>query len=234
MSYDPILCRTQRVVAAGGPNAPSVFATHDATFFSRRTMVFVAILAIHAAAVYGLVSAHSRNIRPLVPPPTTQGRVLVQPLPSEKPLLKSPSVATITQVDARLSEIPFVPIDVSGPPVDTAVQVGNLLPPGGNIETRTVTRLPGGPGAGFPDARDFYSAEAIRRGQFGVAAVRVCVDGSGRLTSTPVIAISSGYPILDGDALAVAKAGNGHYRSTTEDGVAVSDCYSYRIRFELH
>src|SRR5580658_3364948 len=49
MSCDPLLCGTQRVAAAAGPSAPSVMTAHDDTFFSRRSMVFVAILAVHAA-----------------------------------------------------------------------------------------------------------------------------------------------------------------------------------------
>lgn len=233
MSFDPMLCSARRVVAAGGPNAQSIFAPHDSTFLSRRTLVFMAILAVHVAAIYVLVSARVGNAKPLAPPPNTEATVLVK-LPTEEPLPRFPYIAVLTTVSTHTTDIPPPPNVRLGPTPEASSQADGLLPSEGDIEARAVKRLAGGPGAGFPDVRDYYSAAAIRAGQVGVTAVRVCVDGRGRLTSTPAIAMSSGYPILDGDALAVAKAGSGHYRSTTEDGVAISDCYSYRIRFELH
>jgi hypothetical protein len=53
------------------------------------------------------------------------------------------------------------------------------------------------------------------------------------LASDPAIAQSSGSARLDEGALKLAKAGSGHYRSTTENGTPVSYCYPLRIRFEL-
>jgi TonB family protein len=81
--------------------------------------------------------------------------------------------------------------------------------------------------------RDFYPPGSILAEETGAAAVRVCVDRNGRLTSDPLIVESSGYRRLDGGALALARAGSGHYRSTTEDGAPVSGCYAFRVRFEL-
>ncbi|HYM29333.1 MAG TPA: hypothetical protein VET66_14380 [Steroidobacteraceae bacterium] len=39
--------------------------------------------------------------------------------------------------------------------------------------------------------------------------------------------------LLDGGALALARAGSGHYRPATEDGRPVSACFPFRIRFEM-
>jgi TonB family protein len=94
-------------------------------------------------------------------------------------------------------------------------------------------RVMGGPGAGFPATDDFYPAASRRSGERGVTTIRVCVDGKGQLTTTPTVAESSGSALLDQGALKLAKAGSGHYRPSTEDGQAISDCYAYRIRFEL-
>ena len=44
---------------------------------------------------------------------------------------------------------------------------------------------------------------------------------------------SSGFARLDAGALALAKAGSGAYRSTTENGQPVTSCYAFRIRFQL-
>jgi hypothetical protein len=38
---------------------------------------------------------------------------------------------------------------------------------------------------------------------------------------------------LDEGALKLAKAGSGHYRTTTENGRPVSFCYPLNVRFQL-
>jgi TonB family protein len=96
-----------------------------------------------------------------------------------------------------------------------------------------VKRVPGGPGSGFPSTADFYPPLSRSVGETGVTAVQVCVDAHGRLTADPKIWESSGSARLDAGALALAMAGSGHYRSTTEDGQPVTACYRYRIRFAL-
>jgi len=63
--------------------------------------------------------------------------------------------------------------------------------------------------------------------------VRVCVDDRGRLAAQPTIARSSGSARLDDGALKLARAGSGHYRSSTEDGRPVPSCYPFRITFAL-
>jgi TonB family protein len=96
-----------------------------------------------------------------------------------------------------------------------------------------VIRVEGGPGQGFPNTEDFYPASAIRLGQQATAAVLVCVNDRGALTSEPTLARSSGIGSIDAGALRLAKAGSGHYRATTEDGNPVSSCYTFHIRFAL-
>jgi outer membrane biosynthesis protein TonB len=66
-----------------------------------------------------------------------------------------------------------------------------------------------------------------------MTTVQVCVDATGKLNADPTIAQSSGYSSLDEGALKLARAGSGHYRTTTQDNRSVSDCYPVRIRFQL-
>ncbi len=80
---------------------------------------------------------------------------------------------------------------------------------------------------------DFYPEVARRLEQQGNVIVNVCVDAKGRLTSAPTAQQSSGYPRLDEGALALAKAGSGHYKPTTEDGHAIEACYPFRVIFKL-
>jgi hypothetical protein len=39
---------------------------------------------------------------------------------------------------------------------------------------------------------------------------------------------------LDEGALKLAKAASGHYKPGTEDGTPVSQCFTFRVKFELH
>jgi TonB family protein len=94
-------------------------------------------------------------------------------------------------------------------------------------------RIVGGPGKGFPATADYYPDASRRLGEQGAAAMQVCVDPRGRLTSEPTLIQSSGSARVDGSARTLARAGSGHYRATTEDGQAVSACFQFRIRFEL-
>jgi TonB family protein len=114
---------------------------------------------------------------------------------------------------------------VDGPPV----------PPTISTPTQPLisNRVTGGPGIGFPNTDDFYPQTARRLEEQGNVIVAVCVDPKGRLTSEPTTVQSSGNARLDGGALVLAKAGSGHYRATTEDGRAVSSCYSFRVVFTL-
>ena len=61
----------------------------------------------------------------------------------------------------------------------------------------------------------------------------VCVNAQGRLASAPTLVESSGSSRLDAGALQLATAASGHYRSSTEDGRPVTDCFPFRIRFAL-
>jgi TonB family protein len=96
-----------------------------------------------------------------------------------------------------------------------------------------VTQVQGGPGAGFPNPDDFYPPAARYLEEQGIATVRVCVDVHGRLVSDPSTLQGTGSRRLDEGALKLARAGSGHYRASTEDGVPVNSCYPFRIRFQL-
>lgn len=42
-----------------------------------------------------------------------------------------------------------------------------------------------------------------------------------------------GYSSIDRAALSLARAGSGHYRPTTDNGLPVKSCFDYLIRFTL-
>ena len=235
-------CWATRVIArdylgAGAPTGSSasahgtiILGQHDAWYFSRRTAIFLLIVLLHALVIYGFATGFVRRVfeampRPMVTsildPPRTHEP---QPPPINGHLARTPQIAP---------ELP-PPVDFPPDPIHPIVAADSPVPPvPPTAPSKSVTRILGGPGSGFPNTGDYYPLASRRLGEVGVATVRVCVDDRGRLASAPTIAHSSGSARLDSAALLLAKAGSNHYRSTTENGAPVPDCYPFRIRFQL-
>jgi len=89
------------------------------------------------------------------------------------------------------------------------------------------------PGADFPNSESFYPYTAKLWAQEGVAVVHYCVDESGRLSEEPTVERTSGDDDLDGAALALAKAGDGHYMAASEAGKAIAGCATLKVKFAL-
>jgi periplasmic protein TonB len=213
-----------------GHKVAVICADPGPSFFSRRTLVVALIIGLHALVIYGLATGVVDTALTAIP-----GRIEVVFLPRTTPRLPpppdfSPQLAHFT---AHIDPPPWT--EVSLQPQVTPPPVNPDLPsePSAPLPTRPVSRVTGGPGAGFPNTDDFYPAAARRLGESGITTVSVCVDGAGRLTGKPTIAATSGSALLDAGALGLARAGSGHYRPTTEDGSPVSACYAFRVRFEL-
>jgi len=221
--------------AATGSRTGTTFVPSHPLYLSSRTTAFLIIAGLHAILIYAVASAYHHGI--IKPPqqPTT-GFVLPQlSRPHSSPPV--PQVVTLGKPgEFKLPGDPPIFNFRTDDDIYTAqLQVGDgeSRPPTAP-EIPNVNRVLGGPGHGFPNTDDYYPQESRRMGENGVAIVGVCVDERGRLTSNPTIAKSSGSTQLDDGALKLAKAGSGHYRSTTEDGRPVSYCYPFRIRFQLN
>ena len=209
------------VALAPGPSTP----------LSRRTLALLLIACVHLLAIYGFMFGGpiQHKPKPDIPP------LVIQPIDPPVPSKSHPNTSTTHGTLGNWKPIPneltlkfdvdqgIQPLPDAGP-----VDIGD---PSGPISP--VHRVTGGPGAGFPSTADFYPAAAIRLEETGAATVDVCVDSRGRLSRDPAIATSSGSARLDGGALALAKAGSAHYRSTTEDGKPVASCFAIRVRFNL-
>jgi len=235
-----VAAREQRVatVAAAGPRVAQVnfagYVQENASLFSGRSATFLLVAFLHAAVLCGLAVGLSSKF-PKVIPTRFEAFVIEKKLPPSvlphppTPNWSSPTVDRPPPID-RLP-----PIEQESPPPGDA-KVVTTEPPGTDmtpLPPARVIRVQGEPGKGFPNTADFYPSASIRLGEMGVAAVRACVDGNGRLTADPSIVQSSGKPRLDEAALKLARAGSGHYRATTEDGKPVSSCYAFGIRFDL-
>jgi outer membrane biosynthesis protein TonB len=78
------------------------------------------------------------------------------------------------------------------------------------------------PGTDFPSSESFYPYSARLWAQEGATVVHYCVDANGRLSGEPTVERTSGDGDLDGAALALAKAGDGHYVPAHEAGKAIA------------
>lgn len=200
--------------------------------YVRRTTIFFLIVCLHVFVIYGFATGLAQKVIQAMPGPM-KTTIVNQPRPHELPPPKItsslPAPTRLIALVAPTFEFPSDGINESviprAPPPPRIV-----VPP---ARSRAGVRILGGSGQGFPNTDDYYPLTSRRLGEMGVATVRVCVDDRGRLASAPTLAQSSGSASLDTAALRLARAGSGHYRSTTEDGKPVSYCYPYRIRFQL-
>jgi protein TonB len=205
----------------------------DSLRFSRSTLTFLLVVSLHVAIVCGLAAGLGSKLIKHTPAPFT-ATMIEKPLPPiDLPVPPTPQMERPTL---------WVPPMEKGLPfekeAEQVVPTGDTLPvptrpESAPVVAARVSRVQGGPGAGFPSASDFYPPAAIRAGEEGVATVQACVDGRGRLLSAPTIVQSSGSARLDEGALKLAGAGSGHYRASTEDGRPVNACYPFRIRFDF-
>lgn len=89
------------------------------------------------------------------------------------------------------------------------------------------------PGTDFPSSESFYPYSARLWAQEGATVVHYCVDANGRLSGAPTVERTSGDDDLDGAALALAKAGDGHYVPAHEAGKAIAACANLKVNFAL-
>ena len=216
--------------AATGNRTAGVYLDSRSSFFSRRSIVILLIVALHVLVIYGLATG---LVRSALQASVTRLDVLFLEKPTPRIPPPPPLVPKLTPIQAKIPPPPWpLPPEPPGAIRETVPQAPPHETPG-PLAAKPVTRILGGPGAGFPSTDDFYPEASRRLGEKGVATVNVCVDSAGRLMEKPAIGRSSGSARLDEGALKLARAGSGHYRPTTEDSRAIPACYPFRIRFEL-
>jgi hypothetical protein len=227
ITRDAMVLGARGVLGASGTLAG--FAPAQLAPGSNRSTVVMVVLVLHGVALYALFAGLIHPPRAELPTPPIHTTVIYPPNepPQAPPGPKVPHTPWTTVTPDH-----FFPVSL--PPLTGATPESEQRPEPPTVsQEQPVHRVAGGPGAGFPSADRFYPPDSIRFGETGAPAVRVCVDERGLLAGDPVIADSSGSARLDAGALALARAGSGHYRSTTEDGKPVSSCYAFRVRFRL-
>ena len=229
IAHDAIMLGADARGVLGGQAALTAFAPTELAPGSNRSTVVMLVVALHVVVIYAFLIGIIPPLHPDPPPKSITATVLHYPV--EPPL---PPPGPVVDTTHRSTPIP---LDPGGPKIsyvpDAPANTGESQIGAGVERLHAVARVLGGPGAGFPNTDSYYPAGARRDGETGAAGVRVCVDERGQLLGEPTIAATSGSARLDQGALALARAGSGHYRSTTEDGKPVSSCYAYRVRFQI-
>jgi protein TonB len=206
---------------------------HDSQFFTRRTVVLFAIVALHVFIAWALATGLARRAIELVAPPLQTAVIdeikqQDQPPPPPPPQMERPPVE-VPPPDVNIE----VPVETQSTAIrDTTNEPVKLAPPPPPAP-RNVVKTPGGPGKNFPSTDDYYPSASARLGESGTATVHVCTDTKGKLTEEPSISETSGTARLDEGALKLAKAASGRYKAATEDGNPIASCFGFRIKFQL-
>lgn len=201
----------------------------DTEFFTRRTVVLFAVIALHLVLLWAFVSGLANKAIELVAPPikTTivrQTQKHLKPPPPPPPQLQQQQV-----------QIPPPVVQINVPPAEqahtiTVVKHVVRAPP----KPAPVHITPLAAGSGFPATSNYYPDASRRLGEQGTALVKVCVGPGGRLTASPQVIKSSGSSRLDRAAVQYARATSGHWRPETRNGTAVTACGTLPIKFQLN
>jgi len=208
---------------------------HQASMASGRSLVFMATVALHVAAISALMAW---RISEATSKPSVERLVISQiEQPRQKELVKPVEQTTLERLRVPTPEGPpdLVRIQddlvLTGEPISPDVQVAaGSSDPG--IQVAAIPETPLRFRAVRP-SDDYYPPNAIRLEQQGLVIVRACVDATGRLSGLPRVVSGSRYRLLD-DA-AIVWAGEAlRFTPATKGGVAVDACKDFRVNFKLH
>jgi protein TonB len=205
----------------------SAYYPQESNFFSKRLIVFVAIVVLHVVIIYafasGLAKSGQRYLQTIL-----QTNIIQTEKPKDLPpppppvdLQEKPPVVMVAP-DINIT----VPVDVP-PPIQVPV-VTKAPPPAAPRPAPPPTKLEI---TYKPDISNYYPESARRDGQEGRAQVKICINVSGKVDSAEVVT-SSGFPILDEAAIKVGKAFR--FKPPTQEGKPVSTCPVLPVKFELH
>lgn len=205
---------------------------HDTQYFTRRSAVLAAIIALHVFILWALATGLARRaIEVLAPPIQTdivqEEKNKAEPPPPPPPELRKEQV-----------EIPPPDINIAMPEVGPSTSAITArvaeAPKAAPAAKAAVAGTAIGLGKGFPNVDDYYPDASRRLGEEGLTVVDICVGADGKLTEPPKVGKTSGHDRLDQAAVKVAQVGSGRFKPATEEGKPVSKCTQLPIRFKLH
>lgn len=201
----------------------------DTQFFTRRTVVLFAIIALHIFLAWVLATGlASRAIQMVAPPIKTtivqQTKQQMKPPPPPPPQLQQQQV----QVPPPVVNI-NIPQAAQTHAITVQKQVVRAAPPAPPAHVTPLQAI----ARDFPSTDDYYPDASRRLGEQGTALVKLCIGAGGRVIGEPAIQKSSGSSRLDQAAVRYARATSGHFQPETRNGQPVTVCTALPIKFQL-
>jgi len=200
----------------------------DSSYFTRRGVVLVAIIALHILAAWGFASGLAQKVIHLVTAPI-EADIVEEVKPEDQPPPPPPPEMERPPVEVPPPEVSIdLPMETSS---NAIVDVTDKPPP---PAPPPPPRVAGSPAKMTrpvnPD--DYYPPGSIRREEQGSPVVQACVGPTGKLVREPVVTDTSGFPDLDSAAVKVARATR--YGPGTENGTALPEsCIKFKVKFVL-
>ncbi len=200
----------------------------DSSFFTRRGIVLVAIIAFHVLLAYALKNGLAHKIVEVLAPPI-EADIVEELKPEDEPPPPPPP-----EMERPPVEVPPPEVTIDLPMETTSTAIQDVTdkppppapppPPRSPAVAAKILRSP------FPE--EYYPPGAKRREEEGSPVVRACVGPNGRLLREPIVTDTSGFPELDAAAVKVAKASR--YTAGSDAGSALPEsCVSFRVKFVL-
>src|SRR5215813_12501051 len=142
----------------------------DSNFFTRRTIVLFAIIALHVFIAWALATGLARRAIELVAPPI-QTEVVEdvqkkdEPPPPPPPQLERPPVE-VPPPDVAIE----IPVETQSTAIQDVTDKPVVHAPPPPPKPTNVTR--GGPGKNFPATEDYYPSASQRLNETGTATVK--------------------------------------------------------------
>jgi len=204
---------------------------HDTDFFTRRTAVLAAIIALHLFIAWALATGLARKAIEVLAPPIQTDIVQEEKTKTEPPPPPPP------ELRKQVVEVPPPDIQIAMPevgPQTSAITARVEQLKAAPVAKAAVAATAIGLGKGFPNVDDYYPDASRRLGEEGLTIVDICVGPDGKLTEPPKVGKTSGHERLDQAAVKVASVGSGRFKPATEEGKPISKCTQLPIRFKLH
>ena len=200
---------------------------HDTQFFTRRTVVLFAIIALHLFIFWALATGLAQRAIEVIAPPiqteiVQEEQKKVEPPPPPPPEFQKPPV-----------EVPPPDVVINVPVEAASTAITNTTskhveapppPPRAVVRTAAVALVK-------LDPQNFYPPTSIRMNETGTTLIKYCWGVDGKLSGVPSVEKSSGSSRLDEAAI---RLGNQErMKPGTVDGQPVAACANLSVKFTL-
>ena len=209
------------------PYAPA----QDSTFFTRRGLVFILIVALHGGMYYVLNSGLSQHLVDVVLGPIETRMIEEAPKTDEPPPPPPPKIETPPPFVPPPEVAIELPAETTSTAIQTVTNVRPTQPPPPVAQPAAVPRTAPKSDSRRPLSQPEYPPSSRRAGEAGTVILEVYVLETGRVGEARVKQ-SSGYPRLDEAAVREVKR-SWRLVPGTENGKPVPMWGQFAVTFKL-